>query len=102
MGANNLILKTIFALALVFSGSAFAAASCAADAYTKSCASCPFDNETGKMDQSCYQGYQAGGTGCVSTSYPMAAGLYAQGKCQSVHKIPAMVAAADPKPFISV
>ncbi|VVC01608.1 Uncharacterised protein [uncultured archaeon] len=83
MAENRLILKTLVVLSFVFAGSTFAAASCAADAYRKSCSSCPFDDR-GKMDQPCYQGYQSGGTACVSASYPMAAGLYAQGKCPDI------------------
>jgi hypothetical protein len=83
MAKLGLALKALAILAFFFFGASFAA-SCAADAYAKSCASCPFDNKTGKMDQSCYKGYQNSGTACVSTSYPVTAGLYAQGKCPEI------------------
>jgi hypothetical protein len=83
MGKIGFVMKTILVLSFVFAGSVFAA-TCAADAYRKSCASCQFDNKTGKMDTECYKGYQSGGTSCVATSYPIAAGLYAQGKCPGI------------------
>ncbi|MDD5339713.1 MAG: hypothetical protein PHV13_00505 [Candidatus ainarchaeum sp.] len=57
--------------------------SCAADAYRKACASCPFD-ENGKTDKSCSGGYQASGTACISAAYPIMAGKYASGECPAV------------------
>ncbi len=72
----------VFILILAFASLAFSA-SCAADAYRKACASCPFD-ENGKTDQSCSGGYQASGTACVSTTYPIMAAKYAEGKCPEV------------------
>lgn len=58
-------------------------ASCASQAYQKSCASCNFD-ANGKIDRSCSSGYQSSGTACVSASYPIAAAKYAQGKCPAI------------------
>lgn len=58
-------------------------AGCATDAYQKACSNCKFDSQ-GKMDQSCYQGYQASGTACVSAQYPVMSAAYAGGKCPQV------------------
>lgn len=76
----RLMLLSLGLLALL-SGAVFAG--CAADAYSKTCASCKFD-ENGKVDQSCKNGYQSSGTTCVSVSYPIMAGKYAEGKCPAV------------------
>lgn len=70
------------ALLLSLFGTPFAA-TCSADSYSKACASCPFDGQ-GKMDQPCYQGFQAGGTACVASSYPLAAAKYAKGECPEI------------------
>ncbi|MFN7991504.1 MAG: hypothetical protein U0R44_05080 [Candidatus Micrarchaeia archaeon] len=56
---------------------------CAEDAYSKACNSCSFDKD-GKIDQSCSSGYQSSGKTCVSTSYPIMAAKYAEGKCPDV------------------
>ena len=58
-------------------------AGCASDAYAKACSSCSFDKD-GKIDQSCSKGFQDSGTACVSTTYPIMAAKYAQGKCPDV------------------
>ncbi|MEW6749003.1 MAG: hypothetical protein AB1295_04825 [Candidatus Micrarchaeota archaeon] len=71
----------ILAILFVLAGAAFAG--CALDAYNKACASCSFD-DSGKIDRSCQQGYQASGTTCVSTSYPIMSGKYAAGECPKV------------------
>ncbi|MCI0504008.1 hypothetical protein L0Y65_04820 [Candidatus Micrarchaeota archaeon] len=76
----RLLVVSVGILALL-AGWAFAG--CASDAYSKTCASCPFD-ENGKVDQSCKSGYQSSGTTCVSTSYPIMSAQYAQGKCPAV------------------
>ncbi len=68
-------------LVLFLAGASFAG--CAYDAYTKTCSSCPFD-ENGKVDQSCKSGHQSGGTSCVSASYPIMSAQYAAGKCPQV------------------
>ncbi len=74
--------RIVFALVvLLVTGAVFAG--CAAESYSKACASCPFD-ENGKVDQSCSGGYKASGTACVSTSYPIMAGKYATGDCPAV------------------
>jgi hypothetical protein len=80
-----MISKTIviFVLAVLLSASLSFAASCSADSYRKVCSSCPFDKD-GKVDQSCSGGYKASGTACVSASYPIMAGKYAQGQCPQV------------------
>lgn len=67
-------------LAIVLAGSAFAG--CAAEAYSKSCASCAFDN--GKMDPACAGGYKASGITCTSASYPIMSAKYAKGECAAV------------------
>ncbi len=77
-------MSKMFALVLVLAFASLAfSASCAADAYRKACSSCPFD-ENGKTDQSCSNGYKASGTACLSTSYPIMAAKYAEGKCPDV------------------
>jgi len=77
-------MKTAFVLVLgLLLVAPLAFAGCAADAYSKACASCPFD-ENGKTDQSCSGGYKASGTACVSASYPIMAAKYADGKCPQV------------------
>lgn len=58
-------------------------AGCAADAYRKACSSCPFD-ANGTMNQTCYQGYQASGIACLSTTYPIMSAKYAEGNCSEV------------------
>jgi len=75
--------KSITAIGFVILLAGLAFAGCASDAYTKTCASCPFD-ENGKVDSSCKSGYQSSGTACVSTSYPIMSAQYAQGKCPAV------------------
>lgn len=74
------IMFGLFAV-LLLSGLSFAG--CASDSYQKACSSCSFD-QYGKIDQSCSGGYQASGTTCVSTSYPIMAGKYAAGQCPAV------------------
>ncbi|MFH0884652.1 MAG: hypothetical protein V1861_03000 [Candidatus Micrarchaeota archaeon] len=66
---------------VLLSGAAFAG--CAAEAYSKTCGSCSFD-ENGKVDQSCKDGYQSSGTTCVTTKYPIMTVKYAEGKCPAV------------------
>jgi len=58
-------------------------ASCIAEAYSKSCSSCPFD-EYGKMDSSCYNKYKSSGITCLSATYPLASAKYAQGICPQI------------------
>ena len=58
-------------------------AGCASSAYNKACTSCSFD-QYGKMDSSCWGGYKTSGTTCMTTSYPIMAGKYAEGKCPQV------------------
>ena len=88
----NFALKALVLLVFVFSGSVFAI-SCAQDAYRKSCANCPFDNETGKMDTACYKNYQSGGTGCVASSFPIAAMQYSKGNCSGIDACAEMLTA---------
>lgn len=66
---------------VMLAGAVFAG--CAAEAYSKTCNSCSFD-ASGKVDSSCKSGYQSSGTSCVSISYPIMAGKYAEGKCPAV------------------
>jgi hypothetical protein len=63
---------------VLLSGAVFAG--CASEAYSKTCNSCSFD-ANGKVDRSCSDGYKNGGTACVSTSYPLMAAKYSEGKC---------------------
>lgn len=76
---TRLFLGLVLVLALL----SVSFAGCALDAYSKACNSCSFDAD-GKIDQSCSGGYKAGGTACVSTSYPIMSGKYAQGQCPEV------------------
>ena len=69
-------------LVLVFAGVAFAG-DCAISSYRSSCSDCTFD-AAGKMDQSCYKAKQAAGTACLTTSNPLLAKAYAEGKCPQV------------------
>lgn len=75
-GKLGILLGIFFAVSLVSAG-------CASEAYAKSCANCQFD-ASGKMDQSCYQGYQASGTGCLATTYPVANAKYVAGNCPGI------------------
>jgi len=72
----------VFALFGLLIGASFAA-SCAADAYRKTCASCSFD-ANGRVDQSCSSGFKNSGISCTSTSYPIMSGKYAAGQCAQV------------------
>ena len=72
----------VFALFGLLVGSSFAA-TCAAEAYAKSCAQCSFD-ANGKMDRSCSDGFKQSGISCTSTSYPIMSGKYAAGQCPQV------------------
>ncbi len=81
MHTMSKLIMVILVLGLVLAPLAFAG--CALDAYKKACGSCSFD-QYGKIDQSCSGGYTAGGTACVSTSYPIMAAEYAAGKCPAV------------------
>jgi hypothetical protein len=75
--------KPLIAIGFMMMLAGLAFAGCASDAYSKTCGSCPFD-QNGKVDQSCKSGYQSAGTTCVSTSYPIMAAKYAKGECPAV------------------
>lgn len=77
------ISKTVFVLTILLVVASVSFAGCASDAYAKACSNCKFD-QYGKMDQSCYQGYQASGTACVSAQYPVMSAKYAAGQCPAV------------------
>jgi len=81
MAKTTLALGALLAL-LVLSGSAFAM-TCAADAYSRSCAGCSFDSN-GKIDQKCYQEKKSAGIACVSSSHAIASAAYAAGKCPGI------------------
>jgi hypothetical protein len=70
----------IFLAAIV---SIASAATCAEKSYADSCAKCGFD-ASGKMDPSCYQGYQTRGTACLFAAYPATATMYQMGSCPAV------------------
>jgi hypothetical protein len=74
------IIVVLFGL-LAFAGMLHAG--CARTAYDQSCGLCKFDAQ-GKMDQSCYQGYQGSGIACVSSQYPVASAAYSAGKCPGI------------------
>lgn len=61
----------------------FAFAGCSESAYRSACSGCSFD-ANGKIDQSCMSGHKSAGIACVSSSYPLMAAEYAQGKCPMV------------------
>jgi hypothetical protein len=86
-----LSLTILFVLA---AGIAFAG--CASQAYNSACTSCSFDKD-GKIDQSCSNANQASGTTCVSTSFPIMAEQYAQGKCPAVDTCASQLSACNAK-----
>lgn len=59
------------------------AATCAEKSYTSSCAKCGFE-ASGKMDEACFQGYQARGTACLAAAYPAASFAYQMGSCPAI------------------
>jgi hypothetical protein len=73
----------VIILVLAFVSLGFAAR-CAESAYLDSCQNCPFNADTGKMDESCYKQYQAEGIACTSSTYPIAAAKYAIGECPQI------------------
>ena len=81
MANATFILKSAL-LILVFAGIVFAG-DCSINAYKASCSQCKFDS-TGKIDQDCYKTQQAAGTACLTTSNPLLAKAYAEGKCPQV------------------
>ena len=78
---SKLFAIILFGLALA--SFSFATTPCAYSSYHKACQYCSFD-QNGKMDQSCYQGYQGGGTSCVASTYPIASGKYSLGQCPQI------------------
>jgi hypothetical protein len=79
--ARTMMFAVLALIALV----SVSSAGCAATAYQQACRMCNFDAQ-GKMNQTCFQGYQTSGTACVSTSYPVAAAKYAAGQCPEIDK----------------
>jgi len=69
-------------IVLLVSGIALAA-TCAEDAFVDACQNCQFD-EYGKMNQTCYESYQARGQTCVGTAYPGMATQYIMGGCPAI------------------
>ncbi len=59
------------------------AATCAEKSYTSSCDKCSFDS-SGKMDPSCYQGYQDRGVACLFAAYPLESIEYKAGSCPGI------------------
>ncbi|VVB98176.1 Uncharacterised protein [uncultured archaeon] len=72
----------VFGIFLLLAQAALAS-NCAAQAYSKACASCPFGPD-GKIDQSCSGGYQSSGVACSATAHPIANAQYAAGKCPQI------------------
>ena len=60
-----------------------AAATCAEKSYLSSCSGCKFDSY-GKMDKSCYDGYQGRGVACLFAAYPMESIEYKAGACPGI------------------
>lgn len=75
-------IKLVFVFGLLFL-TGIVSAGCATDAYSKSCSSCSFDQH-GKMDSSCYGGYQSSAITCLSTKYPIASAKYSAGQCPGI------------------
>lgn len=77
--------KTVFlkATVMVLFLAGFAFAGCSENAYRSACSSCSFD-ANGRIDQQCMSAQKSGGIACVSSSYPLMAAEYAQGKCPQV------------------
>jgi len=92
MAKTTLALGALLAL-LVLSGSAFAM-TCAADAYSRSCAGCGFD-ANGKMNQTCYQEKKAAGIACVGGAHAIASAAYAAGKCPGIDACAAELSACQ-------
>lgn len=68
-------------LVLAFAGLSFADANCAVEHYEKSCSSCSFDEENGKMDETCYDKHEGDATSCIVANYPMAVISSTKEKC---------------------
>jgi len=66
------------------------AADCAREAYVKSCSQCTFD-ESGKMEQSCYDSQESAGQSCFAATYPIASAKYANGECPAIDKCTAQL-----------
>jgi len=81
--AKTFIIALVFGI-IILSSVTFAS-TCAAKAYQNSCSACPFD-ANGKMNQSCYEGYQSSGVSCFGTSHPIAMTQFTQGKCPQVQE----------------
>ncbi len=60
------------------------AATCAEKSYDTSCKKCSFENQTGKMDQACYEGYQNRGIACLFAAYPAESIKYKMGDCPAI------------------
>jgi len=85
--------KDILLIGMVFlflSGISFAG--CSYDSFKAACDDCTFD-AYGKMDQSCWQGYQSSGTTCLGKKYPMMSAKYMMGDCPQVDECAAKLAA---------
>ncbi len=77
---RNLLTLTIAVLALAGLASA---ATCAEKSYQASCMKCSFD-QSGKMDQKCYEDYQGKGVTCLFTAYPVESVEYKMGSCPGI------------------
>jgi hypothetical protein len=72
-----------FLLILVCLISLSSAATCAEKSYSISCQKCTFDSN-GKMDQTCYSGYQESGKLCLFAAYPLESIAYTNGECPAI------------------
>jgi hypothetical protein len=72
----------VLVMLLSVSGIAYAF-DCAASAYVNSCNKCNF-SAAGKMDEVCYNSYQAQGKKCIANKRPYLAYRYNEGTCPEV------------------
>jgi len=85
--------KDILLIGMVFlSLSGIASAGCTYDSFNAACNDCTFD-AYGKMDQSCWQGYQSSGTTCLGKQYPIMSAKYMIGDCPQVDECAAKLTA---------
>lgn len=73
---------SVLVILLLVSGICFAL-DCAANAYVQSCKVCSFD-ASGKMNQTCYNGWQEWGKKCIAEKRPSLSSAYSNGKCPEV------------------
>ena len=72
-----------FLVLFLFFAGLVTASACAQLSYSSACTKCEFDS-SGKMSQSCYEGYQGSGVSCLFAAYPLEAINYQMNGCPAV------------------